>query len=1059
MQSDGPVLRQMYASRQGLFGFLHHWTSGGARLLLRYIIDVHGDCTAILRFECQQRIRASLKDSTETRPYCAFAPLDSTAHRGRHSQRAPTLLIEASTRATMFSSWTAPSSRVSSPSPTSSPSSPTSFHDALTTSSSPPSSAILFHDASSTIEADFPPQGGSSTTESPSSITEAPANDAVCTTSQEAITANTKTEEKVWLVTTRQPLHFFDFPQEIVDHILGFAYPEEELCKFIVKKDWDEEEMERKRINFAYELRPFPPRKVCEFMVAKKFFACATAAWVGNQEFIHRSARPASSSDSIFDGLGTWIIWRTDFAIVERLCKRLTTQFRSAVNLDRLPNLSRLTLRVGADSFKVLEPRFAWQFALTEEDLVKVLVDCKYITRLSGLTHLASTPADIKYATSKQQKSLWKTNVSALEKALKPFVLTPLALHKFDPELKTHPAGYPVQQAFGFQRLWKAFLESERLGHGGQKDKFSSKDSGAVHTSMSIAKPGFTFPRAESASNEHDPSKQDKQDGVSRADLITMLNADLKAASFYGCGPALTSLTDEMPQLSSPPGQSLCMEIKQHPEAVARDEESICQINISVGAASLFQNELPSTSMNELSVTIDSADFSKQIMDAELTELPAENLANSEAAHQVSSGLAETREHGNRRLDNFFLQETCMDDPSGLSIILPSKSVIRKDGPVTTMFSDAGNGDCIFPWSPCRDCNIAKQSLLSRQTNTNEPSVASLASSMEAEQSKSLAVSEFSCEVCYHATGPAPASHQHLAEISKGPNTHATTTSTPDAAALASKQEASVKSPSKPKLAMSSVEEQRTSSPRFGILPQEKVDKVSDSSATLPRAMSILASPSNASALGVVEQSDVVDVLRPLAFTMPSSPARRGSIKFINGRSYAKARARALRRQTNLQNMAIQFYQTTSEAIEVFQGSSEPSEDVEEALTSTTSPAQAPAEPSNIDEKASSHSGGQALGRDEAEDTRYSEADEICIDGELLWYLIQPKLVERRWVYPECNNRLALDLEAMMVTGKDKAAVREVLLNWLGTDLCAPTGAAIDEFVRWLFDFVESHSA
>ncbi|SMQ52618.1 unnamed protein product [Zymoseptoria tritici ST99CH_1A5] len=961
----------------------------------------------------------------------------------------------------MFSSWTAPSSRASSPSPASSPSSPTSFHDALTTSSSPSSSPTLFHDASSAIEADFPPRAVLSTTKSPSSTTEAPADDAVSTTSQEAITANTKTEEKVRLVTTRQPLHFFDFPQEIVDHILGYAYPEEDLAKFVVKEDWDEEEMERKRINFAYELRPFPPRKVCDFMVSKKFFACATAAWVGNQEFIHRSARPASSSNSIFDGLGTWRTRRTDFAIVERLCKRLTTQFRSVLTLDRLPNLSRLTLRVGADSFQVLEPRFAWQFALTEEDLVKVLVDCKYITRLSGLTHLALTPADIKYATSKQQKSLWKTNVSALEKALKPFVLTPLALHKFDPELKTHPAGYPVQQAFGFQRLWKAFLESERLGHGGQEDESSSEDSGAVHTSMAIAKLGFTFPRAESASNEHDPSKQDKQDGVSRADLITMLNADLKAASFYGCGPALTSLTDEMPRLSSPPGQSLCMEVKQHPEAVFRggDEESICQINTSVGAASFFQNELPSMSMNELGVITDSADFSKQIMDAELTELPAENFANSEAAQQVSSGLAETREHGNRRLDNFFLQETCMDGPSGLPTILQSKSVIRKDGPVTTMFSDAGNGDCIFPWSPCRDCEMAKQSLLSRQTSTNEPSVASLASSMEPEQSNSLAVSELSGEVCDHPTSPAPSSHQHLADISKGPDTHATTTSTSDAAALASKQEASVKSPSKPTAAMSLIEEQRTSSPRFSILPQKKVDKVSDFLATLPHAMSVLASPSNASAFGLVEHSDVVDILRPLAFTMSSSPVRRDSIKFVNGRIYAKARAEALRRQTNLQNMAIQFYQTTSEAVEVFQGSSGPSGHVEEALTSATSPAQAPAEPSNIDEKASSHSGGQALRRDEAEGIRYSEADEICIDGELLWYLIQPKLVERRWVYPECHNRLALDLEAMMVNGKDKAAVREVLLNWLGTGPYAPTGAAIDEFVRWLFDFVKSHSA
>ncbi|KJX94562.1 hypothetical protein TI39_contig4175g00014 [Zymoseptoria brevis] len=70
----------------------------------------------------------------------------------------------------------------------------------------------------------------------------------------------------------------FDLPQELVDEIFDLAYPEEDL-NYVNWEQWDSAEMEKKRNDSSYELRPFPQPKVYQFFISKRFLPEASRAW------------------------------------------------------------------------------------------------------------------------------------------------------------------------------------------------------------------------------------------------------------------------------------------------------------------------------------------------------------------------------------------------------------------------------------------------------------------------------------------------------------------------------------------------------------------------------------------------------------------------------------------------------------------------------------------------------------------------------------------------------------------------------------------------------------
>lgn len=84
---------------------------------------------------------------------------------------------------------------------------------------------------------------------------------------------------------TTNKSRLLNLPQELQDHIFDYAYPPPpEGTKLISRKQWDERERKARLNDSSHTARPFPPLKVADFLVSKKFLANAAAAYVGYQQ-------------------------------------------------------------------------------------------------------------------------------------------------------------------------------------------------------------------------------------------------------------------------------------------------------------------------------------------------------------------------------------------------------------------------------------------------------------------------------------------------------------------------------------------------------------------------------------------------------------------------------------------------------------------------------------------------------------------------------------------------------------------------------------------------------
>ncbi|SMR57816.1 unnamed protein product [Zymoseptoria tritici ST99CH_3D1] len=193
----------------------------------------------------------------------------------------------------------------------------------------------------------------------------------------------------------------FDLPQELVDEIFDLAYPEEEM-NYVNWEQWDSAEMEKKRNDSSYELRPFPQPKVCQFFISKRFLLEASRAWVGNQKF---------------------------------------------------------DITVTYDFFEALEPRFSWTCAYEKKDLNKVLKGFAWIKDIAGLLTFRVSPGFQPYTKTEADKRQWRRNVMALEEmlvatatgpkdeplpSLPQYYATSSNYRSMTPSYPTSPAYYPT---------------------------------------------------------------------------------------------------------------------------------------------------------------------------------------------------------------------------------------------------------------------------------------------------------------------------------------------------------------------------------------------------------------------------------------------------------------------------------------------------------------------------------------------------------------------------------------------------------------------------------------
>lgn len=83
------------------------------------------------------------------------------------------------------------------------------------------------------------------------------------------------------------PFRLFDLPQELQDSIFALAYQQPEIIRIISKHEWDQQEDERRRRNRStYTPKPFPPPKVSEWLVSRRFLLAASAAWFASGDLL-----------------------------------------------------------------------------------------------------------------------------------------------------------------------------------------------------------------------------------------------------------------------------------------------------------------------------------------------------------------------------------------------------------------------------------------------------------------------------------------------------------------------------------------------------------------------------------------------------------------------------------------------------------------------------------------------------------------------------------------------------------------------------------------------------
>lgn len=223
--------------------------------------------------------------------------------------------------------------------------------------------------------------------------------------------------------------HLFDLPQEIQNIIFDLAYPPVEGFKPVIRWHWNiREKGKRKSDGSTYTIQPFPPPKVSQFLVSKRFFLAAAKAFIGNQAFTD----PESPRSLGVFGHRQNIVTR--FMTKAKLELRTLRYIGEATPF--LPSLRFLTLTMEDDGFDLteledvkfdsIERRYPWEQELTDKD-IRAVASYYHVERMAGVTEFCLICEDYRYRfdRTKEQKLLVELNVHKLENHIKSIVLKP----------------------------------------------------------------------------------------------------------------------------------------------------------------------------------------------------------------------------------------------------------------------------------------------------------------------------------------------------------------------------------------------------------------------------------------------------------------------------------------------------------------------------------------------------------------------------------------------------------------------------------------------------------
>ena len=263
-------------------------------------------------------------------------------------------------------------------------------------------------------------------------------------------------------------LHLFTLPQEIQDFIFDLAYPPIDGFKPISRLNWNWREKRKRRSDGrTYTMQPFPPPKVSQFMVSKRFFLAAAKAFVGNQTF---------TDDDVPRSLGVLTSRRGNVVTCFVTKAKLElSDLRYTLGAGSFaPNLKSLTLTVEDgdfdtedlstlenDSFANTTSKYPWEEELNDKD-IEAVASYHNIEHFAGVKKFQLIPKEeCRNAETNAQKLLYNTNLCKLEEYIKSIVLRPRQSIE-TPSLQNDTALYPGSKV---SLESSEFMQANRQGH------------------------------------------------------------------------------------------------------------------------------------------------------------------------------------------------------------------------------------------------------------------------------------------------------------------------------------------------------------------------------------------------------------------------------------------------------------------------------------------------------------------------------------------------------------------------------------------------------------------
>ena len=224
------------------------------------------------------------------------------------------------------------------------------------------------------------------------------------------------------LSTKADPIHLFTLPQELQDAIFEFAYTEPSF-KAINKGLWDVRQ-DCLRKSTGTPRVAFPPPKVAEWIVSKRYFRSAAKAWVGAQTSLERiqNREPSDSAFELFESFHPFVGMNSglfyEFATAFQLAMPRYCRPHYSERILQCSRMRHLICLVDEEFLGECDRGFAWEVEFTDAELMGSLVRVNFKLPWRVETVQVQPDEGLVYTDTDAKKAVLVANLANLQRMM-----------------------------------------------------------------------------------------------------------------------------------------------------------------------------------------------------------------------------------------------------------------------------------------------------------------------------------------------------------------------------------------------------------------------------------------------------------------------------------------------------------------------------------------------------------------------------------------------------------------------------------------------------------------